>query len=65
MEDVADEVEEPAEAAPAPVGAAAASDEDMVDPRYEGLWASTETTSVDIPDLSSLDIDFDDDDERG
>jgi DivIVA domain-containing protein len=50
------------EATPTPVGAAAATDEDMVDPRYEDLWASTETTSVDIPDLSSLDIDFDDDD---
>jgi DivIVA domain-containing protein len=51
-----------AEATPTPVGSAAAADEDMVDPRYEDLWASTETTSVDIPDLSALDIDFDDDD---
>jgi cell division initiation protein len=45
---------------PAPVGGAAEAGGDMVDPRYEDLWASTETPSVDIPDLSSLDIDFDD-----
>jgi DivIVA domain-containing protein len=51
-----------AEPAPAPVGDAAAADGDAVDPRYEDLWASTETSSVDIPDLSALDIDFDDED---
>ena len=44
----------------APVGQAAEGDEDLVDPRYEDLWASTEARSVDIPDLSALDIDFDD-----
>jgi len=48
------------EATPQPVGQAAGSDEDLVDPRYEDLWASTEGRSVDIPDLSALDIDFDD-----
>lgn len=48
--------------APKPVGDAAAADGDAVDPRYEDLWASTETSSVDIPDLSALDIDFDDED---
>jgi len=50
----------PKEATPAPVGQASEADEDMVDPRYEDLWASTESRSVDIPDLGSLDIDFDD-----
>jgi DivIVA domain-containing protein len=47
------------EPAPVPVGQAAAEGE-TVDPRYEDMWASTETRQVDIPDLSSLDIDFDD-----
>src|SRR3954447_863482 len=51
---------EPAkEPAPVPVGQAA-SEAETVDPRYEDMWASTETRQVDIPDLSSLDIDFDD-----
>jgi DivIVA domain-containing protein len=48
------------EPAPVPVGQAATESE-TVDPRYEDMWASTETRQVDIPDLSSLDIDFDDD----
>jgi len=48
------------EPAPVPVGQAATEGE-TVDPRYEDMWASTETRQVDIPDLSSLDIDFDDD----
>jgi len=48
------------EPAPVPVGQAATESE-TVDPRYEDMWASTETRHVDIPDLSSLDIDFDDD----
>jgi hypothetical protein len=47
------------EPAPVPVGQAATESE-TVDPRYEDMWASTETRQVDIPDLSSLDIDFDD-----
>jgi DivIVA domain-containing protein len=46
------------EPAPVPVGQAATESE-TVDPRYEDMWASTETRHVDIPDLSSLDIDFD------
>jgi hypothetical protein len=50
------------EPAPVPVGHAAKESE-TVDPRYEDMWASTETRSVDIPDLSSLDIDFDDEKE--
>jgi hypothetical protein len=48
------------EPAPVPVGQAATEGE-TVDPRYEDMWASTESRPVDIPDLSSLDIDFDDD----
>jgi DivIVA domain-containing protein len=47
------------EPAPVPVGQAA-TEAETVDPRYEDMWASTETRQVDIPDLSSLDIDFDD-----
>jgi cell division initiation protein len=35
-------------------------DDDLVDPRYEDLWVSTETQTVDIPDLATIDIDFDD-----
>ena len=49
-----------AEGTPGPIGKATEDDEDLVDPRYEDLWASTEARSVDIPDLSALDIDFDD-----
>jgi cell division initiation protein len=48
------------EPAPVPVGQAA-TEAETVDPRYEDMWASTESRPVDIPDLSSLDIDFDDD----
>ena len=50
-----------AEGRPGPIGKATEDDEELVDPRYEDLWASTEARSVDIPDLSALDIDFDDD----
>jgi cell division initiation protein len=50
------------EPAPVPVGHAAKESE-TVDPRYEDMWSSTETRPVDIPDLSSLDIDFDDEKE--
>jgi len=52
-----------ASATPVPIGEGAQADDDLVDPRYEDLWASTETRSVDIPDLSALDIDFDDEKE--
>lgn len=34
-------------------------DDGLVDPRYEDLWASTDTPAVDIPDLASIDVDFD------
>jgi DivIVA domain-containing protein len=50
------------EPAPVPVGQAAKESE-TVDPRYEDMWASTGSRSVDIPDLSSLDVDFDDEKE--
>ena len=33
---------------------------DAVDPRYEDLWVSKQGSSVDIPDLEPLDLDFDD-----
>jgi DivIVA domain-containing protein len=36
------------------------TDDDLVDPRYEDLWVSTETQTVDIPDLAAIDVDFDD-----
>ena len=36
-------------------------DDDLVDPRYEDLWASSDTGSVEIPDLATIDVDFDDD----
>jgi cell division initiation protein len=50
------------EPTPVPVGQAAKESE-TVDPRYEDMWASTGSRSVDIPDLSSLDVDFDDEKE--
>ena len=34
----------------------AAAGPDMVDPRYEDLWVSTDT--VDLPDLTSIELDF-------
>jgi cell division initiation protein len=49
----------PATATAQPVGKAPSDDD--VDPRYEDLWAPNEgTAQVDLPDLSVLDIDFDD-----
>jgi DivIVA domain-containing protein len=36
-------------------------DADIVDPRYEDLWVSTEEEAVDIPDLASIELDFDED----
>jgi hypothetical protein len=36
---------------------------DAVDPRYEDMWGvgpSKPASSVELPDLSSIDIDFDD-----
>jgi cell division initiation protein len=32
--------------------------DDIVDPRYEDLWAAPSNTKIDVPDLSSIDIDF-------
>jgi DivIVA domain-containing protein len=37
-----------------------AGGDDVVDPRYEDLWAADPST-VDIPDLASIDVDFDED----
>ena len=50
---------------------------DLVDPRYEDLWvsadaatverrrrdASTGDAEIDLPDLASIELDFDDDDD--
>jgi cell division initiation protein len=44
---------------PASPASAAGTGEDLVDPRYEDLWTSS-GSSVDLPDLATLDIDFDD-----
>ena len=33
-----------------------------VDPRYEDLWVSADS-AIEIPDLASIDLDFDDRDE--
>jgi vacuolar-type H+-ATPase subunit H len=51
----------PDEPAPARVGTPARAD-DAVDPRYEDMWA-TPRQPVDLPDLSSIDIDFDEESE--
>lgn len=44
---------------PAPPKPAKSEADDLVDPRYEDLWASTDT-AVDLPDLAALDVNFDD-----
>jgi DivIVA domain-containing protein len=51
----------PAAATPKPTSPRPAQSEadDIVDPRYEDLWASTDT-AVDLPDLAALDVNFDD-----
>jgi cell division initiation protein len=53
----------PAEPSPPAIGSAAKPGNDAVDPRYEDMWGvgpSKPASSVDLPDLSSIDIDFDD-----
>jgi DivIVA domain-containing protein len=45
------------------IGSAAKTGTDAVDPRYEDMWGvgpSKPASSVELPDLSSIDIDFDD-----
>lgn len=50
----------PKSPAPAAPAAAAPSEEvDPLDPRYEDLWVSTDDEAVDIPDLASIELDFD------
>jgi cell division initiation protein len=52
-------IEDPSDAPAAPPAGAAPEDED-VDPRYEDMWAIPRGKAmVDIPDLASLDVDFD------
>jgi cell division initiation protein len=42
--------------------AASRRDDELVDPRYEDLWASgSKGSTIDIPDLAPIDLDFDDD----
>jgi hypothetical protein len=43
-------------------GAGDATADDSVDPRYEDLWVSKED-ALEIPDLTSIDLEFDDRDE--
>jgi DivIVA domain-containing protein len=46
--------------AASPTGGRSAQDDEMVDPRYEDMWAlPTGKHMVDIPDLARLDVDFD------
>jgi DivIVA domain-containing protein len=53
----------PAAATPKASAPAEASEEaqeaDIVDPRYEDLWVSSDEDAVDIPDLASIELDFD------
>jgi len=52
------EGEAPPDGEPAPVSVGQpAREDDAVDPRYEDMWAAPRP--VDLPDLSSIDIDFD------
>lgn len=65
-DDLAAVIEKPDEAAaavvPAKKPAAGSDDADPMDPRYEDLWVSTDQeAAVDIPDLASIELDFDDD----
>jgi cell division initiation protein len=56
----------PPEPTAPPVGSGAKTGADAVDPRYEDMWGAgpPKPSSVDLPDLSSIDIDFDDDDAK-
>ena len=63
----AQDEEEPEADAPAAIEPASSAGEDApddapVDPRYEDLWVSTDS-AIEIPDLSSIDLDFDERDE--
>jgi DivIVA domain-containing protein len=55
----ADTTDEAGPTTPPEAGAASTGDDDLIDPRYEDLWASTDT-AVELPDLASLDVNFDD-----
>jgi DivIVA domain-containing protein len=49
----------------APAADDGAKDDDVVDPRYEDMWALPKgTPMVGIPDLAALDVDFDDERSR-
>ena len=52
----------PASTEPEPVKVGKpARDDDAVDPRYEDMWGASRP--IDMPDLSTLDVDFDEDSE--
>ncbi len=56
----------PGSSAPSPSGITkpptTRHEDDLVDPRYEDLWASgSKDSTIDIPDLAPIDLDFDDD----
>jgi len=55
-------IDEPdAQSLPVPETTASPTPDDAVDPRYEDMWALPKGKSmVDIPDLASIDVDFDD-----
>jgi DivIVA domain-containing protein len=46
-----------------PVAPTAAQGDEPVDPRYEDLWVDTGGESIDLPDLASIDLDFEERDE--
>jgi DivIVA domain-containing protein len=45
--------------------AASTSDPAPMDPNYEDLWVSSETSSLNVADIPAMDIDFDEDEEPG
>jgi hypothetical protein len=51
--------EGPEGADPAPAPSESGTSDDVVDPRYEDMWAIPKGKKmVDIPDLAALDVDF-------
>jgi DivIVA domain-containing protein len=59
--DLENSIDEGPETGSSPTTGEVASDDDVVDPRYEDMWALPKGKHmVDIPDLTSLDVDFDD-----
>ena len=42
-------------------GGERSGDDDLLDPRYEDLWVSSDPSSLNVADIPALDIDFDED----